>query len=244
MRERPYDQISVTLSAGAVKVTRPDTWTIEHSRFGAVHFDSKGTVVGEEGVSGGARRAMVFQIKSYNVPVEPDVAKFVQEKKAEGLPGQLDPRNGGVKLFENDRIAVWDKIYAPRGPVHVHYSQVAGVWIQPGVLAQIPVEQALPPCSFEAAARTPEGWPKSPSSPMECQSTDDALARFRAGQLTKVGEVRWHGPGTHHQEQGVGFPSYSQPGPRAIWIEFKQVLAAFQYCTHVAIENCTLGALT
>ena len=22
------------------------------------------------------------------------------------------------------------------------------------------------------------------------------------------------------------------------------VLAAFQYCTHVAIENCTLGALT
>ena len=236
MRERPYDQISVTLSAGAVKVTRPDTWTIEHSRCGAVHFDSKGTVVGEEGVSGGARRAMVFQIKSYNVPVEPDVAKFVQAKKAEGLPGQLDPRNGGVKLFENDRIAVWDKIYAPRGPVHVHYSQVAGVWIQPGVLAQIPVEQALPPCSFEAAARTPEGWPKSPSSPMECQSTDDALARFRAGQLTKVGEVRWHGPGTHHQEQGVGFPSYSQPGPRAIWIEFKQVLAAFQYCTHVGVN--------
>ena len=23
-----------------------------------------------------------------------------------------------------------------------------------------------------------------------------------------------------------------------------RVLAAFQYCTHVAIENCTLGALT
>ena len=23
-----------------------------------------------------------------------------------------------------------------------------------------------------------------------------------------------------------------------------ELLAAFQYCTHVAIENCTLGALT
>ena len=29
------------------------------------------------------------------------------------------------------------------------------------------------------------------------------------------------------------------------WSRFlAEVLAAFQYCTHVAIENCTLGALT
>ena len=32
-----------------------------------------------------------------------------------------------------------------------------------------------------------------------------------------------------------------QPKRGRLWLT---VLAAFQYCTHVAIENCTLGALT
>src|SRR5687768_1759078 len=35
--ERRYDQVTVTLAEGAVKVTRADkSWTIEHSRIGAV----------------------------------------------------------------------------------------------------------------------------------------------------------------------------------------------------------------
>ena len=50
LQERRFDQASVTLSEGAVKTTRPDkTWTVEQSRFGAVQFESKGTVAAEEG---------------------------------------------------------------------------------------------------------------------------------------------------------------------------------------------------
>ena len=45
MQEHRYDQVSVTLSDGAVKVTRPDnTWTVDHSRFATVRFEPKGTI--------------------------------------------------------------------------------------------------------------------------------------------------------------------------------------------------------
>jgi hypothetical protein len=135
LMSRPFDQVTVTLSEGAVKVTRPDkTSTIEFSRFGSVQFEPKGVVTAEEGASDQPRRAMVFQLKTYDLPVKPDIAKFMAQKKAEGVPGQLDPANNATKLFENDRIIVWDKRYKG-GPVHVHYTWVAGVWIQGGKIS-------------------------------------------------------------------------------------------------------------
>ena len=56
LREHRYDQMTVTLAEGAVRTTRSDnTWTVEHSKVGAMQFESKGTVVAEEGVSDRAK---------------------------------------------------------------------------------------------------------------------------------------------------------------------------------------------
>jgi hypothetical protein len=227
MLERRYDQVTVTLSDGGIKVTRPDqTWTVEYSRLGGVQYESKGTVAEEEGVSDRARRAMVFEIKSYTPPpVAPDVVKLLKEKKTQGVPGQFDPANGGVKLFENDKITIWQKTWNPRGSLHAHYSWIAGVWIQPGVQGQVAAGKGvLPPCPLEKAARTADGWPRTPSSPDECQASDETVAQLRAGtNITQFGAIRWGPPGLVHQEEGLGFPGYSPPASRAIFVEFKEV---------------------
>jgi hypothetical protein len=227
--ERRYDQVTVTLAPGAVKVTRPDeSWTVQASRVGDVQYESRGTVASEEGVSDRPRRAMVFEIKSYSPPpVSPEIVKLLEEKKKEGVPGQFDAAAGGLKLFENDRIVLWQKTWNPRGALHAHYSWIAGVWIQPGVQGQVSGTTVLPPCSLEKAARAADGWPISARSTDECQASDETLARFRAGTgISEVGATRWGPPGVVHQEEGLGFPGYSPAAPQAIFIEFKEIRTA------------------
>jgi hypothetical protein len=138
-QKRRFDQATVTLSEGAIKTTRSDkTWTVEQSRVGTVQFESKGTVAAEEGISDNPRRAIIVEFKSYATPkLEPDVARQLKEK---GVPGQF-AREGAVKLFENERLIVWDNRYTiGRGVLHAHYNQVVGVWIEPGVLGNSPRE--------------------------------------------------------------------------------------------------------
>jgi hypothetical protein len=139
LQERRFDYASVTLSEGAVKTTRPDkTWTVEQSRFGSVQFESKGTVAAEEGLSDKPKRAIIVEFRSYATPkLEPNLARQLKKK---GMPGQF-ARKGAVKLFENDRLIVWDNRYTiGRGALHAHYNQVVGVWIEPGVLGNSPRE--------------------------------------------------------------------------------------------------------
>jgi hypothetical protein len=127
MHELELDQVSVTLTEGAVKVSRPDgTWGIEQERFGSVRFESKGTVVAEEGVSDEPSRAMVFQLKESVPPKRP---------VTEGVPGQF-PRLGAVKLFETDRITVWDYSWkvGVLGARHLHYNQSAAVFLEGGTI--------------------------------------------------------------------------------------------------------------
>jgi hypothetical protein len=223
--ERRYDQVTVTLAEGGVKVTRADkSWAVAHSRIGSVQYESKGSLAVEEGVSDRARRAMVFEIKSYTPPpVAPDIVRFLNEKKAAGVPGQFDAANGGVKLFENDKITIWQKTWHPRGSQHAHYSWIAGVWIQPGVQGQVAAGKGVqPPCPLDKAARTADGWPRAPSSPDECQASDETVAQLRAGtNITQLGAIRFGPPGNFHQEEGLGFPGYSPPASRAIFVEFK-----------------------
>ena len=225
MLQRRYDQVVVTLTPGAVRVTRADnTWTVEQSRVGDVRYESKGTVSSEEGVSERPRRATIFEIKSYTPPpITQEVARFLDEKKKQGFPGQFDAGNGGVKLFENDKIVLWQKTWNPRGAQHAHYSWIAGVWIQPGVQGQVTGSVALPPCPLEKAARSADGWPIAPRSADECQASDDTVARLRAGtNITEIGATRWGPPGAFPQEEGLGFPAYSPPASQAIFIEFKE----------------------
>jgi len=130
------DQVSVTLAEGAIKITKADgTWSIEQTRIGSVRFESRGTVVEEEGIGDTPRREMVFQLKDF-VPSPWPTRK--------GIPGQF-PRINTVKLFETDRIAVWDQVWKPGELVvrHAHYHRTATVFIGGGMLRATP-ESGVP----------------------------------------------------------------------------------------------------
>jgi hypothetical protein len=137
MQEHRFDQVAVNLTDGAVKVTRPDkTWSIDQARLGSVRFEPKGTVAAEEGVSDQPRRALVVEIKSYaGAVVDAKVTEGLKEAKAKGIPGQF-PREGAIKLFENERLTVWDNRWPPgvEGPLHAHYRTVVGLFVEAGEL--------------------------------------------------------------------------------------------------------------
>jgi hypothetical protein len=125
------DQVSVSLTECAVKLTRPDgAWYIEQERLGSVRYDLKGTVLQEECISDTPCRVMVFQLKDY-VP-DPWPTR-------EGIPGQF-PRVNTTKLFETDRITVWDQVWKLGEPIarHAHYHRTVGVFLQGGTLHAIP----------------------------------------------------------------------------------------------------------
>lgn len=140
MHKLELDQVTVTLVEGAIKVTRPDgTWSIEQERLGSVRFESKGTVVAEEGVSDNPSRGIVLQLKDSIPPAWPTT---------EGIPGQF-PRVNTVKLLETDRIIVWDQSWKPgvRITRHLHYHRAAAVFLDGGKLQSIPDQGVLPPPS-------------------------------------------------------------------------------------------------
>ena len=136
LHRHEFDEISVTLTKGAVKIGRPDgTWSIEQRRFGSVRFDSKGTVHSEEGLSATPSRAVVFQLKAVEAARWPAVM---------GIPGQF-PRVGAVKLFETDRVVVWDQTWTAGERIarHLHYAETAAVFLAGGKLRTI--DEGRPP---------------------------------------------------------------------------------------------------
>ena len=131
MYKLDLDQVSVSLTEGAIKRTRPDgTWAIEQERLGSVRYDPKGTVLREECISDTPCHAMVFQLKDYVAEPWPT---------REGIPGQF-PRINTVKLFETDRITVWDQVWKPGEVVvrHAHYHRTVTVFLQGGALRALP----------------------------------------------------------------------------------------------------------
>lgn len=128
MFQVPLDQVSFTLTEGAVKFTKPDgSVRIEQERLGFVRYESKGTVTQEEGLNEIPNRVIVARIK------DGPPAKLAPVVK--GMPGQF-PRLDATKLFENDRLIVWDQVWLPNRPVtnHLHYNQAMFVFIQAGEL--------------------------------------------------------------------------------------------------------------
>ena len=131
----PLDQVVVFLTDGAVKFSRPDgTWSIEQERVGSVRLESKGTVFAAEGASDQPVKATVFQIKDVATPKWP---------VTQGIPGQF-PREGAVKLFETDRIIVWDYTWKAgmRTPLHLHYNPTAAVYLAGGKTRSITGQDA------------------------------------------------------------------------------------------------------
>ena len=131
MREHPWDQVSIVLAEGAVKVTKPDgTSSIEYLPVGRVRFESKGTVQAEEGVSEIPVRAIIFQLKT---PYEPQRWPTIP-----GVPCKL-PRAGVVKLFETNYFTVWDENWMVGVPHvrHLHCLESLAVFLKGGKLRGI-----------------------------------------------------------------------------------------------------------
>ncbi|PYR00307.1 MAG: hypothetical protein DMF96_03910 [Acidobacteria bacterium] len=125
MYEVALDQLTITLTEGAVKFTKPDgTSRIEQERLGAVRFESKGTVLQDEGLNDVPSREIVVLLKDVQIPRWPVTP---------GVPGQF-PRLDAVKLLETPRIRVWDQTWLPNRPVtnHLHYTPTAAVFLSAG----------------------------------------------------------------------------------------------------------------
>jgi hypothetical protein len=130
MRKLNMDQVSVTVAEGALKITRPDgSWSIEEERPGSVRYEPKGTMIEEEGVSDTPCHQAIFQLKDL-VP-EP-------WPLTEGIAAQF-PRINTYKLFETDRIVVWDQTWKPGARItrHLHYHRTAAVFLEGGSIHSI-----------------------------------------------------------------------------------------------------------
>jgi hypothetical protein len=91
---------------------------------GKVAFVAKGT--SQSRLSPRAGRAMVVELKDHPVPPLPNLT---------GFPKAF-PRPGSRKLFENQRVTVWDYTWTPgvATPMHFHDTDVVVVYLADGAL--------------------------------------------------------------------------------------------------------------
>ena len=119
------DQLTITLTEGAVRFTMPGgAFRIEQERLGSVRFEPKGTIIQDEGLSDVPSREIVAQLKDAQIPHWPVTP---------GIPGQF-PRLDATMLLETPRIRVWDQTWLPNRPVtnHLHYAPSAAVFLSAG----------------------------------------------------------------------------------------------------------------
>jgi hypothetical protein len=204
MYELPLDQVVVTLTEGAVKVTIPGgNSRITQERFGTVRFESKGTIMQEEGLNDIPSRAIVFQLKEGPARRTPVV---------NGIPGQF-PRVNAVKLFETDRINVWDQVWLPDQTItnHLHYTQTVAVFLVGGKLLTRDLGKPSN-APFERHQGELLGVP-----PPRAESGSAAAASGGRGGGSGDGANPPSAPARMipHEEEWAG------GSPRAIWIEFK-----------------------
>jgi hypothetical protein len=127
LHRHKYDLIGVDLVDATVKVTSPDGQSRTSSiKVGGVAWLDKGATHIEEGMSDKPRHAILIDLKDVKVPP--------LENKT-GLPLAF-PREGGKKLFENDRVIVWDYTWTPDKPtvMHFHDKDVVTIYMENGEL--------------------------------------------------------------------------------------------------------------
>jgi len=130
MHQHPFDQISVTLTGGAVRVTRLDgTSTVNHSEIGSITPTAKGTIHIEEGLSDIPQHKIMVELK-------PSAASALPTKA--GIPGAF-PREGSIKVFEDDRVIAWDYTWRPGRPAprHADYRDSVAVFLEGGTLRAV-----------------------------------------------------------------------------------------------------------
>jgi hypothetical protein len=97
MHEHALDQLSVTLRGGTVRVSKlGGPVSVNQSTVGSLGFTPHGTVHMEEGLSDVPQHKIMLELKPSAAPQASAV-----------------PREGAVKLLENDRVIVWDFTWKP-----------------------------------------------------------------------------------------------------------------------------------
>jgi len=127
VHEHRYDQVSVTLVGGAVRVTRLDgSFTVNQSELGSVTLTTKGTVHREEGSSDTPQHKIMIEMKTPGTSVP----------TKNGVPDAF-PREGAVKVMENDRVIAWDYTWkgGPPSPPSAYYHDTVTVFVEGGTLA-------------------------------------------------------------------------------------------------------------
>ena len=127
LHRHKYDLIGVDLADATVKLTGSDGQSRTSSaKAGGVVWLDKGTVHIEEGASDKPRHAILIDLKDVKVPP--------LENKT-GMPPAF-PREGGKKLFENNRVIVWDYTWTPGIPtvMHFHDKDVIAIYMENGEL--------------------------------------------------------------------------------------------------------------
>jgi len=115
LHEHRFDQISVTLVGGKVRVTKLDgTSTTNQSEIGSITLTTKGTVHREEGLNEVPQHKIMVELKTAPGP--------------EVTPGG-SPIEGAVKVTENERVVAWDFTWKPGQRVPWHGNARASLWV-------------------------------------------------------------------------------------------------------------------
>jgi hypothetical protein len=111
---QPQESAVVTmfLVGGKIRSTRGNGEPIVSEReFGEVDYDAMGTQHIEEVISGTPARVIVAELKQHPEPL------YVNHS---GYPLAF-PRPGSLKVFENDRVVIWNYSWTPNVPTPMHF---------------------------------------------------------------------------------------------------------------------------
>ena len=167
MHEHLFDQLSVTLAGGQVKVTRlSGNATVNTSSVGSVAFTPKGTVHVEEGVSDSPQQKVMLELK----PSAPPIGDAAGDS-------EMLLRQGAVKLLENDRLIAWDVHWKTGQEIQFPAGRLdsVAVFVAPGTIHSATRQRDIKDISRNSGdiAFTPRG--AGPQSQAAVQGTPRAV---------------------------------------------------------------------
>jgi len=104
--------VTMFLVGGKIRSTEENGETIVSERkFGEVVYDALGTKHTEEVLSGSPARLIVAELKDHPEPLYTNQS---------GYPSAF-PRPGSLKVFDNDRVVIWNYSWTPNVPTPMHF---------------------------------------------------------------------------------------------------------------------------
>jgi hypothetical protein len=104
--------VTMFLVGGKIRSTKESGEAIVSERkFGEVVYDALGTEHIEEVISGSPARLIVAELKEHPEPLYSNKS---------GYPPAF-PRPGSLKVFDNDRVVIWNYSWTPNVPTPMHF---------------------------------------------------------------------------------------------------------------------------